>query len=62
MDTVVYVDITREPVSWFLSMYAWRRFGSVEKPHTGKRHASMQVRGPTYREASCLILGERSYI
>ena len=62
MDTVVYVDITRKPVDWFLSMYAWKRFGSHEEPHTGKRYTTNKVRGHTYGETLCIQSGDRYYM
>ena len=59
MDTVVYVDITREPVSWFLSMYGFKRFGSLGTPPP---YNSRQVRDRTYMETLHHQPGERSYM
>ncbi|KAK2167582.1 hypothetical protein LSH36_26g09042 [Paralvinella palmiformis] len=37
-DTVVYIDISREPSSWFESVYSWNKYGSAEQPFGVSEH------------------------
>ena len=42
-DTMIYVDISREPISWLESWHSWKQYGSHVKPRDPYRDTVAMV-------------------